>query len=87
MYIKEILQKHTIQHKEVISERHEIIGKFTDKINQSRQKDGFRELKCSFVNKKMRTLSVQGLHMLYGALKDSPKFDASWWIAIKRTTN
>jgi len=82
MHIKDILENKTIGTSKEVSERHEIIGKFTKRINQDRKEDGYKDLNPAFVNKKMRTLSVQGLHMLYGSLEDSPKFDASWWVAV-----
>lgn len=69
-----------------ISERHELVSKFSEKINESRKRDGLKELPNAFLNKKMADAGLKTNHDLYwffAYCNETKNFDKTWWWSLK----
>lgn len=69
-----------------ISERHEIVSKFSDKINGNRVRDGLKPLNNAFLNRKMADAGLRTNFDLYWFFKycdETKNFDKTWWWSLK----
>ena len=69
-----------------ISERHELVSKFSQKINASRTRDGLKPLPNAFLNKKMADAQLKSNHDLYwfySYCDETKNFDKTWWWSLK----
>lgn len=89
--IKDIIDKYKEEkekttEKTPISERHELVSKFSEKINESRIRDGLKPLPNAFINKKMadsKLLSNFDLYWFYKYCDETKNFDKTWWWSLK----
>lgn len=86
--IKEILEQYKIAKMDdsPISERHELISKFTKRLNENRIVDGLKPLSCSFVNFKMAQAGLKtnyDLYWFYAYCNEAINFDKTWWWSLK----
>lgn len=69
-----------------ISERHELVSKFSKKINEKRVADGLKPLPNAFFNKKMAQSGLKTNHDLYwffAYCDETKNFDKTWWWSLK----
>lgn len=89
--IKDILNKYQedkrdTENKIPISERHELVSKFSEKINANRIRDGLEPLKSAFLNKKMAQAGLttnSDLYWFYAYCDETKNFDKTWWWSLK----
>lgn len=69
-----------------LSERHELVSKFSEKINANRVRDGMKPLPNAFINKKMADAQLKSNFDLYWFFKycdETKNFDKTWWWSLK----
>lgn len=69
-----------------ISERHELVSKFSEKINESRIRDGLKILPNAFLNKKMADAGLKSnsdLYWFFAYCNETKNFDKTWWWSLK----
>lgn len=90
--IQDILSKYieskdeNTRERQPISERHELVSKFSEKINTSRIRDGLKPLPNAFINKKMADASLRtnfDLYWFYKYCYETKNFDKTWWWALR----
>ena len=88
--IQELLSKYKeskyIDENQAISERHELVKKFADKINAKRIQDNMKPLQNSFLNKKMADAGLKSngdLYWFYRYCEEAKNFDKTWWWSLK----
>ena len=68
-----------------ISERHELVKKFADKINANRIRDNMKPLQNAHLNKKMADAGLKSnfdLYWFYKYCDETKNFDKTWWFAL-----
>lgn len=89
MNIQEILSEYKIKERDKASfpsERHEIISRFSKKINENRIRDGLKILSSSFLNKKMAENGLKtnfDLYKFYKYCEEAKNFDKCWWWSLR----
>lgn len=87
--IQEILEKYKEKNKNEqtpISERHELVSKFSKKINEKRVADGFKPLASSYLNLKMADAGLKtnsDLYWFYAYCDETKNFDKTFWWSLK----
>ena len=87
--IQEIITKYIEENKnesQPISERHELVNKFSEKINASRIRDGLKPLKNAYINMKMAQSGLKSnfdLYWFYKYCDETKNFDKTWWWSLK----
>ena len=69
-----------------ISERHELISKFSNKINENRERDGLKKLPAKFFNVKMTNAGLKtngDLYWFYAYCNETKNFDKTFWWSLK----
>lgn len=65
------------------SERAELIGKFTDRLNESRKGSQFKPLTYPAIAFKLSHLSVSDLYFLWSTCDKADNFSKIFWWSIK----
>lgn len=87
--IQEILEKYKEkkQNEETpISERHELVSKFSKKINEKRVADGLKPISNGYLNMKMAQSGLKSngdLYWFYAYCDETKNFDKTWWWSLK----
>lgn len=69
-----------------ISERHELVSKFSEKINANRIRDGIKPLNNAYINMKMAQSGLKSnfdLYWFYKYCDETKNFDKTWWWSLK----
>jgi hypothetical protein len=69
-----------------ISERHELVSKFSKKINENRIRDGLSLLKDSYINMKLAQSGLKSngdLYWFFAYCNETKNFDKTFWWALK----
>ena len=69
-----------------ISERHELVSKFTKKINENRIRDKMPPLKNSFINMKLTQSGLKSngdLYWFFAYCNETKNFDKTFWYSLK----
>jgi hypothetical protein len=69
-----------------ISQRHQLIDKFAQKLNAKRVENGFKPLTHAFLNKKMAESGLKtdsDLYWFYKYCDETKNFDKVWWWSLK----
>lgn len=64
------------------SERADYVGKFTDRLNETRT-GKFKPLRYAFIGMKLSHLSLQDLHYLWNRCEEAKNFSAYFWWSLK----
>lgn len=89
MHLKEILENYInkLQEKPKLNygEWQELVGKFTDRLDENRVKNGFKKLGPRFYSIKMAEskLTTQDLYWFYRYCEDAKDFGKTWWWSLK----
>ena len=79
-----------LEKKKAQSRRAELIGFFTDKINEKRDGVKYKKLTHAFMGVRLSHLSLQDLHFLKSVCSDSEKrndgFGKTFWYSIQTKT-
>ena len=87
--LKDIIDKYK-EHKEVPkfnSERAELISKFTERLNQSREESGFKKLPAKVYSIKMAQSGLKtnfDLYWFFKYLEDSNNFSKTFWWSLNK---
>lgn len=72
-----------------ISERHELVSKFSEKINTKRVADGLKPISNGFINMKMAQSGLKtntDLYWFFAYCEESKNFDKTWWYSLKASS-
>lgn len=87
--LQEILEKYKEKNKNEetpISERHELVSKFSKKINEKRIADGLKPISNGYINMKMTQSGLKSngdLYWFYAYCDETKNFDKTWWWSLK----
>jgi len=66
----------------ITNQRQELVKKFLDRLNESRDGEKYKPLSPARVAVKMSFMSVSELYQFYGYCDESSNFSSTWWYLL-----